>query len=188
MALRRLSRELRGNAAPLWTAAVTLLGGCGGASREPDTRAVQTLGRWEWHGRLVREPDAHLTLVRLWIDTTATTGAGDVVLARFEFNPTDLAGDEYALTVGLDLGKVRELPIGQSLPLGPPPARIPTLATIACLCRPLKLDSVRGGLRLATRGMRQLTGRLDAAFFFSEWNDSTRHARYAVHQRIDAIK
>jgi hypothetical protein len=36
--------------------------------------------------------------------------------------------------------------------------------------------------------MRQLAGRLDAAFYFSEWNDSTRHARYAVHQRLDAIK
>jgi len=179
---------LRGDAAPLWAAAVTLLSGCRGAPREPDTRAVQTLGRWEWHGRLVAEPDSHLTLARLRIDTSAAAAAGDVVLARYEFNPTDTDGDEYALTVGLGLGRVRELPLGQSLALGPPPARIPAFATIACLCRPLKLDSVRGRLRLATRGMRQLTGRLDAAFYFSEWNDSTRHARYAVHQRLDAIK
>jgi hypothetical protein len=149
---------------------------------------VQTLGRWEWHGRLEAQPDSHLTLVRLGIDTTPVPGAGDVVLARYEFNPTDAAGDEYALTVGLDLGKAHDLPIGQSLPLGPPPGRIPTFATIACLCRPLKLDSARGGLRLATRGMRQLAGRLDATFYFTEWNDSTRHARYAVRQRLDAIK
>jgi hypothetical protein len=172
----------------VWAAVVTVLGGCGGAPRVPDTRAVQTLGLWEWHGRLVAEPDSHLTLVHLRIDTTPSPGAGDVVVARYEFNPTDATGDEYALTVGLDLGRVRELPLGPSLPLGPPPARIPIVATVACLCRPLKLDSARGALRLETRGMRQLVGRLDAAFYFHEWNDSTRHARYAVHQRLDAIK
>jgi hypothetical protein len=166
---------------------VAVLTGCGGASRERDTRAVQTLGRWEWHSRLVAEADSHLTIVHLRVDSTPASGAGDVILARYEFNPTDALGDEYAITVGLALGNVRDLPLGSTSPLGPP-GRIGVSATVACLCRPLKLDSTRGGFRLATRGMRQLVGRLDATFYFSEWNDSTRHARYAVHQRLDAIK
>jgi len=166
---------------------VAVLAGCGG-SRERDTRGVQTLGRWEWHARILAEPDTQLTLVHLRVDTTPRPDAGDVVLARYEFNPTDALGDEYALTIGLSLGRVRDLSVGASAPLGPPPGRIPVNATVACLCRPLKLDSVHGGFRLVTRGMRQLVGRLDATFYFSEWNAPTRHTRYAVRQRLDAIK
>jgi hypothetical protein len=36
--------------------------------------------------------------------------------------------------------------------------------------------------------MRQLTGRLDAAVYFTEWNNPARHATFALHQRFDAIK
>jgi len=165
-----------------------LLGGCSGASRVRGTRGVQTLGRWEWHGRLVAEPDSHLTLVRLQIDTSPSPAAGDVVLARYEFNPTDALGDEYALTVGLDLGNVRDMAPGATTALGPRPGRVAAYATVACLCRPLRLDSSRGTFTLSTRGMRQLIGRLDATFYFSEWNDPTRHTQYPLHQRLDAIK
>jgi hypothetical protein len=161
---------------------------CELGSRPGDTGGVQTLGRWEWHGRLAVQPDPHLTLVRMRIDTSGPGPGEDVVLARYDFNPTPGVGDEYALTVGLELGHVRDLRPGVGYPIGAPPARIPAYATVTCLCRPLKLDSVRGTFLLATRGLRQLTGRMDATMFFAEWNDPSRHVAYHLHQRIDAIK
>src|SRR2546430_11431367 len=54
------------------------------------------LARWEWHGRLVVEPDSALTLVRMAIDTAH--GGHDVGLARYDFNPAVGEGDEYSLT------------------------------------------------------------------------------------------
>jgi len=162
-----------------------LLAACD-VSRSGDTQALQSLGRWEWHGRLVVEPDPHLTIVRMRIDTMAT--GGDVVLARYDFNPAAGEGDEYALTLGLELGRVRELDVNTPYPLGPAPARVAAFASATCLCRPLRPDSVRGTFLLATRGLRQLTGRVDATLYFTEWNDSSRHVSYALHQRIDAIK
>ena len=67
-----------------------------------------------------------------------------------------------------------------------PPGRIPAYATITCLCEPLKLDSARGTVALATRGLRQL-GRVDATLYFGEWNDPSRHSTYFLDQRLDAI-
>src|SRR5204862_225678 len=131
---------------------------CDGVSRPDDTLGLQSSARWEWHGRLVVEPDSALTLVRMAIDTAH--GGHDVGLARYDFNPAVGEGDEYSLTLALDLENVRDL--RQSVPyvLGPPPARIPAYATVTCLCRPLKPDSVRGTFTLATRGLRQINGRL----------------------------
>ncbi len=126
--------------------------------------------RWEWHGRLVVEPDSALTLVRMAIDTAH--GGHDVGLARYDFNPAVGEGDEYSLTLALDLENVRDL--RQSVP--------------TCLCRPLKPDSVRGTFTLATRGLRQITGRVDATLYFTEWNDAARHVSYPLHQRIDLLK
>jgi hypothetical protein len=164
--------------------------GCDGVSRRGDTTGVQTLGRWEWHGRLVFEPDARVTLMRLRIDTMATGPrvGGDVVLARFDVDQSPGVGDEYALTIGLELGRARDLRPGVAYPIGPPSARIPAHATITCLCEPLREDSIGGTLVLVTRGMRQLTGRLDARVYFTEWNNPARHATFALHQRFDAIK
>ena len=157
---------------------------CAGPSRRGDTQGVQTLGRWEWHGRIVAEQDSNVTLERLRIDTQPNPPPrGDVILARFDFNPSPAVGDEYALTVGLELGQVRSLGPGATHALG---AR--DHATVTCLCAPLREDSIRGTYTLDTRGMRQLTGRLDATVYFSEWNRATRHATYSIHQRIDAIK
>lgn len=147
---------------------------------------MQSFGRWEWHARLAVEPDPRLTLTRIRIDTVAT--GNDVVLARYDFNPAEGEGDEYSITLGLELGRARDLTPGTAYALGPPPARIPAVATVTCLCRPLRPDSVRGTLQLATRGLRHLAGRVDATLYFSEWNDSTRHVTYSLHQRIDAIK
>jgi hypothetical protein len=171
--------------ATLVCATSLLSGACYGASRRGDTLGVQTLGRWEWHARLRVEPDPHLTIMRLSIDTTA---GDDVVLARYEFSSPAGEGDEYALTVGLELGRAHDLAPGTPYPLGPPHARIRAYATVTCLCSPLKPDSVRGTFLLATRGVRQLTGRVDATLYFTQWNDASRHATYQLHQRIDAIK
>ena len=159
---------------------------CDGVSRPDDTLGLQSAARWEWHGRLVVEGDSALTLVRMGIDTTH--GGGDVGLARYDFNPAVGEGDEYSLTLGLDLGNVRDLRQNVPYALGPPPARLPAYATVTCLCRPLKPDSVRGTFTLATRGLRQITGRVDATLYFTEWNDAARHVTYSLHQRIDLVK
>src|SRR4030095_1254666 len=55
VAFRRFSRKLRSDVLRLCV--VGVLTGCGSSSRERDTRAVQTLGTWEWHGRVVAEAD-----------------------------------------------------------------------------------------------------------------------------------
>ena len=177
-------------AAALSVLAAFGLWACDGVSRPGDTTGVQTLGRWEWRGRLVVELDPRVTLVRMRIDTggPAAGAGGDVVLARYEFNPTDAVGDEYALTVGLELGRVRNLRPGVPYTVGSTQAVIPAHATVTCLCRPVREDSIRGSFRLATRGLRQLTGRIDATVYLTEWNDPARHATYSLHQRIDAIK
>jgi len=159
---------------------------CDGVSRPDDTLGLQSAARWEWHGRLVVEGDSALTLVRMGIDTTH--GGGDVGLARYDFNPAVGEGDEYSLTLGLDLANVRDLRQNVPYALGPPPARLPAYATVTCLCRPLKPDSVRGTFTLATRGLRQITGRVDATLYFTEWDDAARHVTYSLHQRIDLVK
>ncbi|PYP26438.1 MAG: hypothetical protein DMD55_10515 [Gemmatimonadetes bacterium] len=164
---------------------VTVLFSCD-VSRPGDTLGLQSLGRWEWHGRIVADADPQLTIARLRIDTTH--GGGDVALVRYDFNPAVGEGDEYSITLGLELGRVRDLTPGTPYTLGPPPARVPAHATVACLCPPLKPDSVRGTLLLATRGLRHLAGRVDATLYFTEWNDTSRHVTYSLHQRIDAIK
>ena len=163
------------------------LGACDATSRPGDTLGLQTSARWEWHARLVVERDPTLTLVRLRIDTTQ--GGGDVGLARYDFNPSAAEGDEYELVLGLDFGRVRDLRQDVPYTLGPPPAaRIPAYATVTCFCRPLRPDSVRGTFRVATRGLRQITGRVDATLYFTEWNDPARHVTYSLHQRIDLVK
>ena len=159
---------------------------CDGVSRLDDTLGLQSSARWEWHGRLVVEPDSALTLVRMAIDTAH--GGHDVGLARYDFNPAVGEGDEYSLTLALDLENVRDLRQNVPYVLGPRPARIPAYATVTCLCRPLKPDSVRGTFTLATRGLRQITGRVDATLYFTEWNDAARHVSYPLHQRIDLLK
>jgi hypothetical protein len=122
------------------------------------------------------------------IDTGGPGPAGDVVLVRYDFNPMPGVGDEYSIALGLELGRVRDLRTGVGYVIGPPPGRIPAYATITCLCEPLKLDSARGTVTLATRGLRQLAGHVDATLYFGEWNDPSRHSTYFLHQRFDAIK
>src|SRR5438128_3097306 len=97
------------------------LGACDATSRPGDTLGMQTSARWEWHARLVVEPDPTLTLWRLRNDTTQ--GGGDVGLASYDFNPSAAEGDEYELTLGLDFGRVRDLRQDVPYTLGPPPRR-----------------------------------------------------------------
>jgi hypothetical protein len=162
--------------------------GCETASRPGDTEGVQQAAKWEWYGRLVLETDSTLALTRLRIDS-GLPARHDVILARYDFDPTTLsAGDEYALTIGLDLGRARELPLGNPLPLGPPPGRIPAFGLVTCLCRPLRPDSVRGTLRILQRGVRQITARLDATLYFTAWHDTTMHAAYPLRQTLYGVK
>jgi hypothetical protein len=165
-----------------------LSAGCDPLRRPGDTTGEQRAARWEWSGRLAAEPDSALTLVRLRIDTAGAVGRHDVLLARFDFDPSPAVGDEYALTVGLDLGVARDLPLDRPLPLGPPPARIPALGTVTRLGTPLRPDSVRGTVLLSRRGLRQLTGRIDATLYFTAWGDTARHASYPLHQKIFGVK
>jgi hypothetical protein len=159
---------------------------CDPTSRPGDSLGRQSLARWEWHGRLVVQPDPHVTLVRMTIDTTH--GGTDVGLAHYDFTSEWGDGGEYELALGLDLRHLRAL--RQSVPyaLGPPSATIPAYATVTCFCRPLKPDSVRGTFVLATRGLRQIVGRIDATLYFTEWTGPARPVTYALHQRIDLVK
>ena len=159
---------------------------CDPTSRPGDTLGVQNAARWEWHGRVVVAQDPTLTLVRLALDTLH--GGGDVALARYDFNPAVGEGDEYSIALALDLGRARDLRPNVPYPLGPLGARIPAYATVTCVCGPFKPDSVRGTFLMATRGLRQITGRVDATLYFTEWNDPARHATYSLHQRIDLVK
>jgi hypothetical protein len=161
-------------------------GACDPTSRPGDTRGYQSAARWEWHGRVSVRQDTALTMTRLSLDTTA--GGGDVGFARYDFNPAEGEGDEYSLTLAFDLGRVRDLRPGVPYTLGPPPARIPAYGTVTCFCGPMKPDSVRGTFLLATRGLRQITGRVDATLYFTEWNVPSRHVTYSLHQRIDLVK
>lgn len=147
----------------------------------------QRQAAWEWQARLVADTDAALTLVRLGSDTTGVRERHDVLIARYDFDPvTTSAGDEYSLTLGLDLGNARTLPLRQPLPLGVP-AGVPAIATVNCLCAPLKPDSVRGALLVRQRGLRQLTMRIDATLYFTQWNDSTRHTTYRLRQSLFGV-
>jgi len=149
-----------------------------------DTQGVQHAGEWDQHGRIIVDTDPRYTLVRLRADT-GLTERHDVVVARFDFDPSEAVGDEYALTVALDLGDVRRLSANHAYPLGD---SIPAYATVTCLCRPLRPDSVRGTYVVQTRGLRQLAGRIDATLYFTAWADSNTHTTYRLRQRIHGVR
>ena len=171
------------------TTLLTILS-CGFFPEPGDTDGDQQQAQWTTSGRLVVDTDPTLTLVRLKaVSTDSTRGGHSVVVTRFDFNPDHtILGDEYSLQVALDLGDIRTIERGTLYPLGPPPARIPTYATVSCLCSPLRPDSVRGTFGIVQRGGFQIIGRIDATLFFTEWNDSTKHATYRLRQRLDAIR
>lgn len=141
-------------------------------------------------GRLVVDTDPHLTLVRLGAEhVDAAHGGHDVLVTRFEFDPArGSLGDEYALSVALDLGDVHQLRRATPYTLGPPPARIPAYATATCVCRPLRPDSVRGTFTISQRGIAQIVARIDATLFFTAWDDPGHHVTYRLRQRLDGLQ
>src|SRR5690349_4873938 len=147
-----------------------LTAGCDLMPRPGDTRGDQQQATWSSVGRLVVDTDPHLTVVRVGIDSTGVAGRHDVVLARFDFD------DSYSLTIGLDFGDVRHLERGHPYRLGGRDAEVPAFATVACLCRPLRPDSVRGTYEMTKRGIAQITGRLDATLYFTAWDGSGARA------------
>lgn len=170
--------------APL--ALLVVLSGCDVLPRPGDTTGLQSDARWVRRARLVTVRDSDVTLVRLRIDT-GVAGGQDVLLTRFDFNPAPGNGDEYAITLGipLDPGAVRS---STTIKLGPRPPGVPAVGTVACLCRPLRPDSVVGALSIAHRGLAQITGRIDATLYFTAWDDSTKHRTYRLRQVIYGVK
>ena len=152
-----------------------------------DTDGVQRAAKWSANARIVVDTDPRYTIVRLRADSVVPDGH-DVLIARFDFDPAPGAGDEYSIGLALDFGRARDLRTETSYALGPPPGRIPAWATVGCLCRPLKPDSVRGTYVLSSRNLGQLTGRIDATLYFTAWADSGVHETYRLRQRIYAVK
>lgn len=159
------------------------LSACEILARPGDTQGVQGAGRWDQHARIVVDTDPRYTVVHLRVDTSLAE-RHDVLLARFDFDPSEGTGDEYALTVALDLGDARRLSASKAYALDP----VNAYATVSCLCTPLRPDSVRGTYTMQTRGQRQLAGRIDATLYFTAWSDSSRHATYRLRQRIHGVR
>ena len=155
--------------------------------RPGDTTGVQERADWAWRGRIVADTDAALTLVRLRIDTVGVMERHDVLIARYDFDPvTTSAGDEYSLTLALDFANARALPVAKPIALGIA-GGLPAIATVNCLCAPLKPDSVRGYLQIRQRGLRQLTMRVDATLWFTQWRDSTQRVSYRLRQSLFGV-
>ena len=153
--------------------------------RPGDTQGLQRAGEWDQHSRVLVDTDPRYTLVHVRVDTTDIVERHDVLLARLDFDPSDAVGDEYSLLIALDLGDVRRRSANHPYALG---ASIPAYATVTCLCRPLRPDSVRGTYTIQTRGQRQLAGRIDATLYFTTWDSSRTHATYRLRQRIHGIR
>ena len=158
---------------------------CDVLPRVGDTYGDQMAARWDWRGRLTVETDPRYTVVRLRVDTTGVAERHDILSARFEFDPGEGSGDEYALNVALELGDARRLSANRPYQLG---TEVPAYATVTCFCRPLRPDSVRGTYTMSTRGLRQIAGRIDATFYFTAWDAPAIHATYRLKQGIQGIR
>jgi hypothetical protein len=160
--------------------------GCDILPQRGDTDGEQQQAQWLTSARLAVDTDPQLTIIRLRAEPLdSARGGHHLLLTRFEFNPSPTPGDEYALSVALDLGDVHALQRATPYQLG---TQIPAYATVTCLCRPLKADSVRGTFTMAQRGIAQIFGRIDATLFFTAWDDTSRHASYRLRQRIDGLR
>jgi hypothetical protein len=151
-----------------------------------DTEGVQQQAQWLPSARLVVDTDPQLTIIRFRATPLDSAHGGHhVLLTRFDFNPTTAAGDEYVVNFALDLENIPDLRRPGPYQLG---SQVPAFATVSCLCRPLRPDSVRGTFTLTHRGLGQIYGRVDATLFFTAWDDSSRHATYRLRQRIDGMR
>jgi len=164
----------------LWCAGCELL------PRPGDTQGDQQQALWTNTGRLVVDTDPRLTIVRIRVDT-AVVGRHDVLLTKFEFgDPAD--GSAYELTLGLDFGDTRTLTTGKAYSVGGPRAQIPAVGSVACLCHPIRPDSVRGSYELERLGIAQITGHVDVTLYFTAWDDPSVHTTYRLKQRIEGVK
>lgn len=183
----RLTKLLDAFARRLCLTLLPLSLGCDILPRKGDTLGEQQQAQWLIAARLVVDTDPSLTLVRLRAEPLDSAHGGHhVLLARFEFDPTQGLGDEYALNIALDLGNIRAREIGTPYALGH--AGIPAYGTVTCLCRPLRPDSMEGNFTMLHRGIGQFYGRIDATLFFTAWDDSTRHVSYRLRQRVDGMR
>lgn len=166
---------------------IPLVAACELLPRPGDTQGEQVHAEWRSTGRLVVTSDPRLTITRVTIDTIGLAGRHDVLLAKFLFGtPGDVA--TYELTLGLDFGDTRKLSLGKAYSLGGGRADIPAFGTVACLCRPLRPDSVRGTYELERLGIAQITGHVDATLYFTAWDDPAVHTTYRLKQRIEGVK
>jgi len=161
--------------------------GCELLPRPGDTQGEQNRAEWRSDGRIVVDTDPRFTVMTVRIDTAGVTGRHDVVLTRFEFgSPADESA--YDLTLGLDFGDTRKLTLGKAYSIGGTRAEIPAFGTVACLCRPLRPDSVRGTYELERLGIAQITGHIDVTLYFTAWDNSNVHETYRLKQRIEGVK
>jgi hypothetical protein len=164
-----------------------VVGGCELLPRPGDTQGEQQQALWTSSGKIVVDTDARLTIVRLRVDSAGVIGRHDVLLTRFEFgSPADASA--YELRLGLDFGDTRQLSLGRVYSVGGKRADIPGFGTVACLCHPLRPDSVRGTYELERLGIAQITGHIDVTLFFTAWDNPAVHESYRLKQRIEGVK
>lgn len=162
-----------------------LLAACELLPRPGDTQGEQHQALWTSAGKLVVDTDPRFTIVRIRVDSVP--GRNDVLLAKFGFGNAD-DGSAYDLSLGLDFGDTRKLSLGKPYSVGGARAEIPAFGTIACLCHPLRPDSVRGTYELERLGIAQITGHIDVTLFFTAWDNPKIHATYRLKQRIEGVK
>lgn len=162
-----------------------LLAACELLPRPGDTQGEQHQALWTSAGKLVVDTDPRFTIVRIRVDSVP--GRNDVLLAKFGFGNAD-DGSAYDLSLGLDFGDTRKLSLGKAYSVGGARAEIPAFGTIACLCHPLRPDSVRGTYELERLGIAQITGHIDVTLFFTAWDNPKIHATYRLKQRIEGVK
>jgi len=164
-----------------------MLSACELLPRPGDTQGDQVHAEWQSAGRLVVDTDPKYTVVTVRVDTAGVVGRHDVLLTRFEFGtPNDAS--TYELTLGLNFGDTRKLSLGKAYTVGGARAEIPAFGTVACLCHPLRPDSVRGTYELERLGIAQITGHIDVTLFFTAWDDPRMHQTYRLKQRIEGVK
>ena len=150
-----------------------------------DTEGFQRLGEWWTDARIVVEEDSIITLRRL----VAAPGEHDVLIATLDFNPSqDLLGDEYSLSLAIDIGPAKALAVETQRALGGPDGLAAALGSRIGLGPILRPDSVRGEFRLLGQGMMHTIARIDASLYFSHWNDSTKVVVERMRRRLDFIR
>lgn len=150
-----------------------------------DTEGFQRRAEWWTGARIAVEDDSLLTIRRLG----AAPGEHDVMIAAFDFNPSpDVLGDEYSLSIAIDIGPPGAVPIEDPRPLGPPEGLEVALGSRIGLGPILRPDSVRGEFMLISQGMMHTIGRIDAWLYFSHWDDSTRTVVERLRQRVDFLR